>query len=100
MTGRQSNNQWSGGIAELARPQKFLVHISAGKFLALNFLRSNGILFIDYLTKSQTINAEYFSSLLVQLKAILKEKRRGTVTKEVLFLHDSALSHRVLTTQK
>ena len=48
----------------------------------------------------QTINAEYDSSLLVQLKDILKEKRRGKVTKGFLFLHDNALVHRALATQK
>ena len=55
---------------------------------------------IDYLPKGQTINAEYYSSLLVQLKDILKEKRRGKVIKEVLFFHDNALTDRVLATQK
>jgi len=34
------------------------------------------------------------------LKDILKEKRRGMVTKVVLFLHDSAPAHRGLATQK
>jgi len=59
-----------------------------------------GILHIDYLPKIQTINAEYYSSLLVLLKDILKEKRRGNVNKVVLFLHDSAPAHRALATQK
>jgi len=36
----------------------------------------------------------------VQLKGILKEKRRGMFTKGVLFLHDNAPAHRALTTQK
>jgi len=43
---------------------------------------------------------EYHSSLLVQLKDILKEKRCWKVTKGVLFLHDNALVHRALATQK
>ena len=42
---------------------------------------------------------EYYSSLLVQLKDILKEKRRGKVSK-VLLLHDNAPAHRALATQK
>ena len=37
---------------------------------------------------------------MVQLKDILKEKRRGKVTKVVLFLHDNAPAHRALSTQK
>jgi hypothetical protein len=35
----------------------------------------------------------------VQLKDILKEKRRGKVTKVVLFLHDNAPAHPALATQ-
>jgi histone-lysine N-methyltransferase SETMAR len=30
----------------------------------------------------------------------LKEKRRGKLTKRVLFMHDNALVHRALATQK
>jgi len=36
----------------------------------------------------------------VQLKDILKEKYCGQVTKGFLFLHDNALGHRALATQK
>ena len=36
----------------------------------------------------------------MQLKDILKEKRRGKVTKGVLFVHDNAPAHRALATQK
>jgi len=57
------------------------------------------ILLIRYLPKGQTINAEYYSSLLVQLKDILKEKRRGKVTKMALFLRN-APAYRALATQK
>jgi len=39
MTQRQSNNQWSGGMAaHPAPPQKFRVQKSAGKVLASIFL--------------------------------------------------------------
>ena len=83
-------------------PKKFQVQISAGKVLASIFWDQDGILLIDYLPKGQTINAEYYSSLLVQLKDILKEKRRGAGSspKGVLFLHDNAPAHRALATQK
>jgi len=59
-------------------PQNFRVQKSTGKVLASVFWDQDGIL-IDYLPKGQTINAEYYSSLLVQLKDISKEKRRGKV---------------------
>ena len=58
------------------------------------------MLLTDYLPKGQTINAGYYLSLLVQLKDILKEKRRGKLTKVVLFLHENAPGHRALATQK
>ena len=73
---------------------------SAAKVLASIFWDQDGILLIDYLPKGQTVNAEYYSSLLGQMKAILKEKRRGKVTKGVLFLHENAPAHRALATQK
>ena len=57
------------------RPKKFRVQKSAGKVLvSIFFWDKDGILLIDYLPKGQTINAEYYSSLLVQMKDILKEK--------------------------
>jgi len=56
------------------------VQKSTGKFLASIFWDQDDILLIDYLPKSQTINAGYYSSLLVQLEDILKEKRRVEVT--------------------
>ena len=57
------------------------------------------ILLIDYLPKGQT-NAEYYLSMLVQLKDILWEKRRGNQTNGVLFLHENAPPHRSIATQK
>jgi len=76
------------------------VQKSAGKVLVSIFWDQDGILLIDCLPKGQTVNAEYYSSLLVQLKDILKEKRRGKVTNGVLFLQDNAPAHRALATQK
>ena len=99
MTRRQGNNQWNGGIAAHSAPT-FRVQNSAGKVLASIFWDQDGILLIDYVPKGQTINAEYYSSLLVQLKDILKEKRGWKVTKVVLFLHDNCPAHRTLATQK
>ena len=89
MTWRQNNNQWS------VRVQK-----PAGKVLSSISWDQDGILLTDYLPKGQAINAEYYSTLLVQLKDILKKKRCGKVTKGVLFLHDNASAHRALATQK
>jgi len=72
----------------------------AGRVLASIFWDQDGILLVDYFPKGQTINAEYYSSLLVQLKDIMKEERRGKHTKGVLFLQDNAPAHQALATQK
>jgi len=104
MTRRQSNKQWSAGIAAHPAPKNSECKNPLENFSP--FLgrggrgNQDGILLIDYLPKGQTMKAEYYSSLLVQLKSILKEKRRGKVTKEVLFLHDNAPAQRALATQK
>jgi histone-lysine N-methyltransferase SETMAR len=50
------------------------------------------MLLIDYLPKGQTTNVEYYSSLLVQMNDILKEKCCGNVT--------NARVHRALATLK
>jgi len=77
------------------------VQKSARKVLASIFWDQDGILPIDYLPKGQTINGEYCSSLLVQLKDILKAKRRPRKGQQgVLFLHDNAPAHRALAIQK
>ena len=77
-------------------PKKFRVKKSAVKVLVSIFWDQDGTLHIDYLPKSQTINAEYYLFLLAQSKDILKEKRSGKFTKWVLFLHDNALLTRHL----
>jgi len=69
------------------------------KFSSRFFGDQDCILLIDRLPKGQTINAEYYSSPLVQLKDILKEKRRAKVTKGVMFLLNTS-AHRALATQK
>jgi len=52
------------------RPKIFRVQKSFGIVLASIFWDQDGILLIDYFPKGQTINAEYYSSRLVQLKDI------------------------------
>ena len=79
-------------------PIKFRVQKSAGKLLVSIFWDQEGIL-IGCLPKGQTINAECYSSLLVQLKYILKEICRGNFTKGVWFLHDNAPARRALAKQ-
>jgi len=67
---KQQSMQWRHSGSP--RPKKFRVQNSAGKVLASIFWYQDGILLNDYVPKGRTINAEYYSSLLVQLKDILK----------------------------
>jgi histone-lysine N-methyltransferase SETMAR len=71
------------------------VQKSTGKGLASIFWDQDGILLVDYLPKGQTMNMDYYSSLLVQLK----EKCRRT-SPRVLFLHNSTLAHGALANHK
>ena len=76
---KQQSVEWRHSSSP--RPKKFQVQKSAGKVLALIFWDKDCILLIDYLPKDQTINTECYSSLLVQLKDVLKKKCRRKVTK-------------------
>jgi len=95
---KQKSMEWR--YSGSPRPKKLRVQKSARKVLASIFLDQDNIHLIEYLPKGQTINAEYYSSLLVQLKDILKERRCGKFTKGVLFLHDNPPAHRALATHK
>ena len=64
--------EWRHSVSP--RPEKFRVHKSGGKFLTSIFWYLDGLLLIDYLPNGQTVNAEYYLSLLLQLNDILKEK--------------------------
>jgi hypothetical protein len=73
------------------------VQKSAGKVLALIFGIKTAS---SSLIISQTINAEYYLFLLVQLKDILKEKHHRKITKWVLFLHNAPADWALATQQK
>jgi len=100
MTRRQSNNQWSGGIVAHPAPKNSECKNPLENFSPRLFWDQDGILLIDCLPNGRTTKAEYYAFLLVQLKDILKEKRRGKFTKEVFFLHDNTSAHLALATQK
>ena len=72
---KQRSMEWrqSGSLHR----KKFRVQKYSGQILASNYWDQDGFLLIDYTPKCQTINAVYYSSLLVQLKDILNEKHHG-----------------------
>ena len=98
MNRRQSNNQWSGGIAaHLAPKNSDSKNLLENSRLDLLGSRRHPPHWLS--SKRPTINAEYYSALLMQLKGILKEKHRGKLTKGILFLHDNVPSYRAFATQ-
>jgi hypothetical protein len=70
------------------------------KISGLDIWDQDSILLNYYLAKNQTINEEYYSFLLVQLKDILKEKHSWNFTKVVFFLYDHSPALRSVATQK
>ena len=80
-----NNNQWIGGIAAHPTcPKNSECKHPLEKFSPASiFWYQDNILLIDCLPKGQTINVECYSFPLVQLKDILKEKRREKVTNGV-----------------
>nr|XP_060623585.1 histone-lysine N-methyltransferase SETMAR-like isoform X2 [Anolis sagrei ordinatus] len=75
------------------RPKKFRVQKSVTKVMVSVFWDKEGVLLVDYLQNGSTINARYYIELLDQLKAALQAKRRGKLSKGILFLQDNASAH-------
>jgi hypothetical protein len=50
---------------------------TAGKAMASTFCDSEGIIFINYLPKEQTITGQYYTNLISKLCDAVKEKRRA-----------------------
>ncbi|KAK3102594.1 hypothetical protein FSP39_012473 [Pinctada imbricata] len=75
-----------------SKDETWIHHLtSAGNVMASVFWEADGVLLIDFLQKGQTINDTYYASLLTQLQESIKIKRRGKLTKGVLFLPDNLL---------
>ena len=67
---------------------------STRKVMMTIFWDSDGVLLTDYLTQGNTINGQYYASLIERLRSVILEKRRGKVSKGVLLLHDNASVHK------
>ncbi|GBP91872.1 Protein bric-a-brac 1 [Eumeta japonica] len=74
-------------------PKKFKVLKSASKLMATIFWDSEGVLLIDYLPKETTMNGQYYANLLAQARKAVVQKRRGKLSRGVLFLQDNASVH-------
>lgn len=95
----ESNRQSASWTAsDEPRPQRPKTQQSAGKVMASVFWDAQGILFIDYLQKGQTINSEYYIALLDRLKDEIAKKRPHMQKKKNLFHQDNAPCHKSIVT--
>lgn len=74
-------------------PRKAKIVRSAGKIMASIFWDAKGVLLLDFLESGKTITGVYYAQLLHQLRENIKTKRRGMLTKGVVFHHDNAPAH-------
>ena len=75
------------------RPKKFKTQPSAGKVMANVFRDAQGVIMLDFLAKKSTITVAYYANLLDQLRTVIREKRRGKVSKGILLQQDNARVH-------
>ena len=61
--------------------------------MATVFWDAKGIVMLDFLPKRSTITGLYYANLLDQLRTIIREKRRGKLSKGVLLQQDNARVH-------
>ena len=74
------------------RPKKLKTQPSAGKVMATVFWDAKGVIMLDFSPKRSTITGVYYANLLDQLRAAIREKRRGKLSKGVLLQQDNLQS--------
>jgi len=101
MTRRQSNNQWSGGIATHPTPKysecKNQLENFSPRFFGIKTASSTLIIYQRAKLSARSITHLCWCNWRTFWR---KNTRRGEVTKGVLFLHDYSPSHWALSTQK
>ena len=88
---KAQSRQWVGPGSP--RPKKFKTQPSAGKVMVTVFLDAKGVIMLDFLPKRSTITGVNYAKLLDQLRTVIREKRRGKLSKGVLLQQDNARVH-------
>ena len=90
---KEQSKQWKHSSSPAPRKAKTVS--SAGKVMASVFRDSEAVLMVDYLERGQTIRGHYYYTVLLkQLRQQMKVKRRGKLTREVLFHQDNASTYK------
>ncbi|UYV61743.1 hypothetical protein LAZ67_1006261 [Cordylochernes scorpioides] len=92
---RQNVHLWNGNEATLQdQKKKIRSQRSAGKILLTIFGDVDGPICPDFLSSRKRMNSDLYCDILVnKLKPGIRNKRRGKLSKGVLFLHDNARPH-------
>ena len=61
--------------------------------MATIFWDCKGVLLVDYLPQKTTMTGPYYGEVLTNLHEAVKEKRRGILTRNLLWLNDNAPAH-------
>ncbi|UYV69974.1 hypothetical protein LAZ67_7001357 [Cordylochernes scorpioides] len=77
-------------------PKKAKTVPSAGNVMVPVFWDFEGVLFLDFLNKGQTITGNYYANFVKQLRDAFKEKRRGKLSRKIVYHQDNAPSYRSL----
>ncbi|UYV60613.1 hypothetical protein LAZ67_1001665 [Cordylochernes scorpioides] len=85
---KQQSMQWRPSASP--PPKKAKTVPSAGKVMVSVFWDSGGVLLLDLLNKGQTINDNYYANLVKQLREAIKEKRRGMLSRKIVYHQDNA----------
>ncbi|UYV65434.1 hypothetical protein LAZ67_3004375 [Cordylochernes scorpioides] len=72
---------------------------SQSKVMAIVFWDCKGVLLVYYLPPNTTVNAARNCEVLTKLRAAIKRKRPGLLSRKVLLVHDNARPHAARTTQ-
>jgi len=100
MTRRQSNIQWSGGIAAHPAPKnsecKNSLEKFSPRFLGINMASSSLII----IQRAKLLTRSITHLCWCNWRTFWRKKRHRKITKGVLFLHDNAPAHLALATQK
>ncbi len=85
-------------------PKKFKSVPTVGKVFVTVFWDTEGVLLVEFLPKSTRkekirVNKERYVDTLMKLHRAIQDKRRGKLSKKILFIHDNARPHTAEMTQ-
>ncbi|GFY78534.1 hypothetical protein TNIN_104901 [Trichonephila inaurata madagascariensis] len=80
--------------------KKFQVTTSVGKVMSTFFRDTSGVIQIEYLKRSHTINADHYWASITRMCKAIRCKCFGLLTEHAVFLHDNATFHTARQTQE